>query len=334
MKKGIISLLCTVFLAGSLGTVSYASPQKPFDWQGYVNSYAFDWNENTTVEMKNGDGTDVMSVNGQYIIDHMLPSSSWPALMDDGSLPSNVKTVSCQVVKEDAYLIMPFDGYVTIGLEDKDVASEYATICVRAKAGDKVNMVPRNLVLSYEPSYEWEKYYAGTTANDWTYNLRIYKEELVPLCPSEWRESLWWGRNGSVVSADILPDELISRPLYSGVGDYACLWFIYQVDAPNTNIAAIPYDAQLNHKAYFPGNQFTGWMPDPRIPGRWTYFWSGQHVANWLASSPTITVEIYEAGKLTIKDQDLYIEDRKVTTWTGYGSGVWIEPQYNIVNVS
>ncbi len=51
MKKGMICLLCTLFLAGSLGTVSHASPQKPFDWRGYVNSYAFDWDGNTTVEL-------------------------------------------------------------------------------------------------------------------------------------------------------------------------------------------------------------------------------------------------------------------------------------------
>ena len=115
--------------------------------------------------------------------------------------------------------------------------------------------------------------YVGTTANDWTYNLRIYKEELVPLCKDEWRYTLWQSRGGNTVSTDILPNELVSRPLYSGVDE-------------------------------------------------------------WLGSNPAATVEMYQTGLMTIKDQDLYIDGRKVTTWTGYGSGVWFEPQYNIVNVS
>lgn len=334
MKKTVISILCTVFLTCSLGTVAQASPQKPFDWTGCINSYSFDWNDNTTVEMKNGDGTDVISVNGQYIIDHMLPSSSWPLGMDDGSVPPNVKTVSCQIVKEDAYIVMPFDGYVTIDLEDRVSAGEYATICVHAKAGDKVNMVPRNLVMTYltNPD-EWDRCYIDTTADDWTYNLRIYKEELVPLCPDEWRGVLWRNRDGEPVPIDSLPNELISRPLYSGLDDYACLWFIYQVDAPNSTIRAIPYTLEAQRKASLPGREFSGWTEDPEVPGRFTYFWKGQKVNEWLGSNPIYTAELYQAGKLEVKDHELYIEGRKVTTWTGYGSGVWIDPIYNIVNV-
>lgn len=341
MKKKVISILCTVFLTCSLGTVAHASPQKPFNWTGHVNSYSFDWDDNTTVEMKNGDGTDVMSVNGQYIVDRMLPSTHWPLGMDDGSLPPDVKTVSCQIVKEDAYIIMPFDGYVTIDLIDRVCAAEYATICVRAKAGDKVNMVPRNLVMTYDPNSayftEWESCYVNTTANDWTYSLRIYKEEFIPLCPDEWRGKLYYDSDKKRgVSVDSLPNELISSALYTGLGDYdyACLWFIYQVDAPNSDIRAIPYDIKTNEKAVRPGREFTGWIEDPRVPGRFVYFWNGQNVNEWLGTTPTTTLDLYQSGKLAVKDHELYIEDRKVTTWPGYGSGVWIDPIYNIVNVS
>lgn len=333
MKKRIIGVLCAVFLAGSMGMVAYASPQKPFSWQGYVNSYTFDWSDDTAVEMRNGDGTDVMTVNGQYIVDHMLPSTIWPLLMDDGSLPSHVKTVSCQVVKEDAYIIMPFDGYVTIWVEDDDIAGDYARVWVRAKAGDKVNMVPRNLVMTYSPDDEWEQCYVGTSPDDWTYNLRIYKEEFIPLCPEEWRKMTYRDREGNIIPTDILPDELISRPLYSGQDTYACLWFIYQVDAPNSTLRAIPYDWKACSLADNPGKGFYGWTKDPRVAGREIYHANNMRVDEWLGWNPSITVELYQSGKLTVKDNELYIEGRKVNTWAGYGSGSWIDPQYNIVNV-
>ncbi len=328
MKKGIIGVLCAVFLAGSMGTVAYASPQKPFDWQGYINNYTFDWSEDTVVEMRNGDGTDVMTVNGQYIVDHMLPSTCWPMVMDDGSLPSDVKTVSCQVVKEDAYIIMPFDGYVTIGVEDDVVAGDYADICVRAKAGDKVNMVPRNLVMTYSPEYEWEQCYVGTSPDDWTYNLRIYKEEFVPLCPEEWRKTKYRDSEGNIIPTEILPDELISRPL---TDDYACLWFIYQVDAPDSTLRAIPYEGKANSDL---GRGFYGWIKDPNVAGKEIYYADGRMMYLWLGINPLATVELYQSGKLTVKDNEIYIEGRKVYAWSGYGAGAWMDPQYNIVNVS
>lgn len=348
--------LSAILLSGSMNSIAQASPQKPFDWMGWIGNHTFDWNEDTAVEMRNGDGSDVLSVNGQYIIDHMLPYSTWPMLMSDGSIPDNVKTVSCQVVKEDAYFIMPFDGYVTIGIEDEHLAGDYGDICVRAKAGDKVNMVPKNLVVTYndeasvrsryanntvlsaqqiEKNIQETQYYAGTTADDWTYNLRIYKEIFIPLDES---------KNNRTIKHEV--PELISVPLYNS-NDFACLWFIYQVDAPNTEIKAVALDqeAQEKHKMYFgdgkymlhPNTELNGWYEDPMHMGQWVYLEEGKQKIQAIGNRyMTLDADydqnygMYSDGKMTIEDNVVVVDGKEINNiWRG----THMIDDYNIVNV-
>ncbi len=356
MKKQFMSIaLSAVILAGSMSSIAQASPQKPFDWMGWIGNQTFDWNEDTAVEMRNGDGSDVLSVNGQYIIDHMLPHSNWPMAMPDGSIPDDVKTVSCQVVKEDAYFIMPFDGYVTIGIEDTHLAGDYGDICVRAKAGDKINMVPKNLVVTYndeasvrsrftgntvlsaqqiEKNIQETQYYAGTTADDWTYNLRIYKEIFIPLHEI---------KNNRTVKHEV--PELISVPLYNS-DNFACLWFIYQVDAPNTEIKAVALDqeAQEKHKMYFgygkyernPNTELNGWYEDPEHMGQFVYLEEGKRKIRGIGNGyVTLDSEYYQNygmysdGKMTIEDNVVVVDGKEINNiW----NGLHMLPEYNIVN--
>lgn len=356
MKKQFMSIaLSAVILAGSMSIIAQASPQKPFHWMGWIGNYTFDWNEDTAVEMRNGDGSDVLSVNGQYIIDHMLPYSTWPMMMSDGSIPDDVKTVSCQVVKEDAYFIMPFDGYVTIGIEDMHLSGDSGDICVRAKAGDKINMVPKNLVVTYndeasersryanntvlsaqqiEKNIQESQCYAGTTADDWTYNLRIYKEIFIPLDES---------KNNRTIKHEV--PELISVPLYNS-NDFACLWFIYQVDAPNTEIKAVALDqeAQEKYKMYFgegkymfnPNTELNGWYEDPKHMGQWVYLEEGKRKIHAIGNG-YISLDadydqnygMYSDGKMTIEDNVVVVDGKEINNiW----NGLHMLPEYNIVN--
>ncbi|MDE6620306.1 MAG: hypothetical protein K2K74_07445 [Lachnospiraceae bacterium] len=359
MKKRILSIaLSAVILAGSMNSLVHASPQKPFDWIGWLGNYTFDWSDDTTVEMRNGDGSDVLSVNGQYIIDHMLPGSCWPMAKDGGGLPDNVKTVSCQVVKEDAYIIMPFDGYVTIGIEDDNLAGDYGDICVRAKAGDKVNMVPRNLVAIYknealvresyagntflsasakEQRIQSELRYAGTTADDWTYNLRIYKECFVPLNES---------KNGYTIPHE--NPELVSVPLCDA-NAFSCLWFIYQVDAPNTDIKAIElgqeayelYDMYFGYGKYThkPNSELNGWYEHPMQPGMQVYLENGKRVISGAGygtggggtegTTYTQVYGMYTAGRMTFENYSVFFDGKEINNiW----NGLHMLPEYNIVN--
>lgn len=357
MRKRIMGIvLSAILLAGSMNSIAQASPQKPFHWMGWIGNYTFDWNEDTAVEMRNGDGSDVLSVNGQYIIDHMLPYSTWPMLMSDGSIPDDVKTVSCQVVKEDAYFIMPFDGYVTIGIEDEQLSGDHGDICVRAKAGDKINMVPKNLVVTYydeasvrsryanntvlsaqeiEKNIQETQYYAGTTADDWTYNLRIYKEIFIPLHEI---------KNNRTVKHEV--PELISVPLYNN-NDFACLWFIYQVDAPNTEIKAVALDqeAQEKFKMYFgegkymlhPNTELNGWYEDPMHMGQWVYLEEGKRKIHAIGNG-YISLDadydqnygMYSDGKMTIEDNVVVVDGKEINNiW----NGTHMIDDYNIVNV-
>lgn len=357
MKKRIVSIaLSAVILAGSMSGIAYASPQKPFDWMGYIGADHFDWNEDTAVEMKNGDGSDVLSVNGQYIIDHMLPGSIWPMGMSDGSIPDNVKTVSCQVVKEDAYIIMPFDGYVTIGIEDKTLAGDYGDICVRAKAGDKVNMVPKNLVPTYrsealvrdsyanntylsasekEEQIQYDLRFAGTTADDWTYNLRIYKEGLVPLYEFQ-----------GIYTIPHENPELVSVPCYNGATDeFSCLWFIYQVDAPDTDIKALEigleeeelFDMYFGYGGYSykPNTALNGWYDHPMQPGMQVYLQNGKKVieaGHYSGEDSTYDIGhgLYTAGRMTIEDHSVFFDGKEINNiW----NGLHMLPEYDIVNV-
>lgn len=366
MKKHIMSLaLSAVILAGSMNSVAYASPQKPFAWRGWIDNYTFDWNDDTAVEMKNGDGTDVLSVSGQYIIDHMLPGSTWPLAMPDGSLPKDVKNVSCQVVKEDAYIIMPFDGYVVIGIEDA-ISAASGDICVRAKAGDKVNIVPKNLVPTHEnemvirDSYakntwmsarekeqmmQYDMRFIGTTADDWTYTMKIYKEAFVPMTEQTY--------NPNWVESET--NELISLPMYKeydGPESYAFLWYIYQVDAPDTEIRAMEIDQTVRDRKesiscadirygrhggskHFDGSM-QGWIEDPIYKGVWRYMIDGYNVmsnlqGNYFEPSQTFCIYdgLYSTGLVTIQDNEVYLDGRRMNVWRG----TWTEPEYELVNV-
>lgn len=325
MRKKLAGVLSMVTMLGCMDITAYASLQKPFDWKGYVNNSTFDWDENTAVEMKNGDGTDVMSVNGTYIHNNMLPGTNWP-FGQGGGLPDNLKSVSCQVVKEDAYIIMPFDGYVTIGIEDQILAGDYGDICVRAKAGDKVNMVPQNLVATYDVNNpDSISHFINTTADDWTYNLKIYKETFASL-----------QGNSSDYSRKI--DELISIPLNNEGHTLSCLWFLYQVDAPNTTIKA----AGINRDEI--NNLKEGWVESTRVKGAWEYYvkteynWSYNAIGSYYINRDnpydyskndiSIPYDMYQSGQITVKDHDLYIDGYKMNSWPG----VWIDPRYNIVN--
>ncbi|MDE6218951.1 MAG: hypothetical protein K2G51_00675 [Lachnospiraceae bacterium] len=357
MKKRILSLaLSAVILAGSMNSIVHASPQKPFHWRGWLGNYTFDWSDDTTVEMKNGDGSDVLSVNGQYIIDHMLPGSSWPMAKNGGGIPDDVKTVSCQVVKEDAYIIMPFDGYVAIGIEDENAAAA-GDICVRAKAGDKVSMVPKNLVATYESEasirsrwpnmsderVQYEMRFANTTADDWTYNMKIYKEGFLPMVEQSYNPYL----------VENNTNELISLPMYSetdGVDSYAYLWFIYQVDAPDTEIKALEVDqavkdrestihaADLRARFGFKGfdSSLQGWVEDPIYKGVWRYMIDGCNAVDNIYRIQHFNRpayyhfdNLYTDGILTVQDNELYLEGRRMNIWRG----TWTEPEYDIVNV-
>lgn len=342
MKKKIIITMVALMVMLSNTVTAFASPQKPFDWEGNLDSNTLGFNKNTAVEMKNGDGTDVKTVSGRYIAKNSIKQDNGTPLYPIGgpnahkgfSFPNNVDSVSCQVVKEDAYLIMPFDGFVSIGICDEELSGESEKICIRAKAGDKVNLVPRNLVYTYTTndvygdynSSYFKKIYGKTTADNWTYNLRIYKEVIIPI----------EGRKFSNKADKKYAAKAIDYANY-----YSCLWYLYQVDAPKTELKAkkVSRDDIENYNkynSYRKENSFTGWLENPEVKGSWKYIKDGITVEfdayldnkeNPYDGNSFYLPEEYKEI-ITVNDGDIFIDGYKVNSKNFHR----MDDKYNIVN--
>ncbi|WP_125142158.1 hypothetical protein [Clostridium transplantifaecale] len=141
MKKIIALIMCITMVLG-MSISTYAQEGIPASLYGSAWYHEpVEGSVVSTVEIYNGDGSDVQVLTGKQLKNQYGPNITniVHSLYGDESVLNGTTTT---FVNEDAYVVAPFDGIVAIGYNKNTTDGCFGDIFAYVKKGDKIRMIP------------------------------------------------------------------------------------------------------------------------------------------------------------------------------------------------